>query len=76
MKAVFKTWLIIGIFFIVPIFIFAQNPPHPNGGNAPGSGNVPVGGAAPIGSGFVILISLASGWGVKSVFDAKKRNKL
>jgi hypothetical protein len=42
-----------------PMLIMAQQPPHPNNGNAPTPGNNgPVGGGAPIGSGDIILLAL------------------
>ena len=55
-----------------PIFLQAQNPPHPNGGNDPGSGNTPVGGGAPLDGGVSLLITLAIGYGVKKTYKLKK----
>ncbi len=75
MRNIIKT-ITITVLLSVPVFLFAQNPPHPNGGSGPGSGNTPVGGGAPIGSGFILLVSLATGFGVKKVYVARrlKRN--
>lgn len=75
MKKEIKSLLIIGLFLTIPIFSFAQNPPHPNGGGGPGSGNTPVGGGAPIGSGLLIMLSLAAGWGVKKTYSIIKDQK-
>ena len=53
--------------------MMAQNPPHPNGGNAPNSGtNTPVGGGAPIGGGLIIMIALGAAYGSKKVYNAFK----
>ena len=44
----------------LPLVMSAQNPPHPNGGQAPTTTtNSPVGGGAPIGNGTYILFVLA-----------------
>ncbi len=51
--------------------LFAQNPPHPNGGNAPGTGNNPVGGGAPIDGGLGILIALGAAYGFRKTRIAK-----
>jgi len=52
---------------LISVGLFAQTPPHPNGGGAPGSGNVPVGGGAPIGGGLIIMIALGTAYGLKRV---------
>jgi len=49
--------------------LFAQNPPHPNGGTAPGGTNTPVGGGAPIDGGLSILILLGAAYGSKKFFN-------
>ncbi|GAB4327594.1 MAG: hypothetical protein Kow00127_20350 [Bacteroidales bacterium] len=51
-------YLFLTLFFAVMLSasVFAQNPPHPNGGSAPGSGNTPVGGGAPLGEGITIML--------------------
>jgi hypothetical protein len=54
--------------------LFAQLPPHPNGGSAPGSGNTPVGGGAPISGGIIILLSLGIGYGTRRIYDIRNRN--
>jgi len=49
----------------------AQNPPHPNGGNAPNAGgttNGPVGGGAPVGNGTFILFALALAYAGRKVY--------
>ncbi len=57
--------LVIALFFIIPVVMLAQNPPHPNGGGAPGSGNTPVGGGAPIDGGMIIMLIFGSAYATK-----------
>lgn len=73
MKKIIRTAVLSAFLMGAPVFLLAQNPPHPNGGSAPGTGNTPVGGGAPIGSGIFILLALGAGYGSKKVFDARKR---
>lgn len=56
------------------LLIFAQAPPHPNGGYAPGSGstNTPVGGGAPVGSGTFFMLGLAGLYGGVKLYYIKK----
>jgi hypothetical protein len=55
-----------------PMILMAQQPPHPNNGNAPTPGtNGPVGGGAPIDSGLLILLALSFGYGVKNHFNKR-----
>lgn len=51
---------------------FAQNPPHPNGGNDPGAGNTPVGGGAPVGGSFIIMLTLGLGYTAKRVYHMRR----
>ncbi|MCB2221518.1 MAG: hypothetical protein KQI35_14055 [Bacteroidetes bacterium] len=67
MKKMIKITLIAFCMAIAPLFLQAQNPPHPNTGNNPGSGNTPVGGGAPIDGGISILLALGLGYGIKKV---------
>jgi hypothetical protein len=67
MKNKIKFALVVVLFATAPLFLHAQNPPHPNGGNNPGSGNTPVGGGAPIDGGISILLALGLGYGLKNV---------
>jgi hypothetical protein len=61
------------IFLSIPLWMTAQNPPHPNGGNAPGAGNNPVGSTgAPIDGGLSILIALGLGYGARKLYVVKK----
>ena len=71
-KIIFTTAII--ILTATATLTFAQNPPHPNGGNSPGSGNTPVGGGAPIGGGMLILISLGLGYSAKKIYEYRKNN--
>ncbi len=56
-----------------PIFLQAQLPPHPNGGNDPGSGNTPVGGGAPIDGGLSLMLAMAMGYGIKKTIRYKAK---
>ncbi len=56
--------------------LFAQNPPHPNGGNAPGSGNTPVGGGAPIDGGLTIMMLLGAAYGSKKLFKSNQKENI
>jgi len=67
MKKVKRT-LIIAALIAAPLFILAQNPPHPNGGSGPGTGNTPVGGGAPIDGGLTIMLLLGAAYGSKKIF--------
>ena len=66
--------IVAGAFVVAPLCMFAQ--PNPGGG----SGGDPVGGdpigggggQAPIGGGVVLLITLASGYGLKKVYELQK----
>jgi len=60
------------LFYVVSIN--GQVPPHPNDGGGPGSGDIPVGGGASIGGGFLILLSLAAGYGSKKIYEYRKRS--
>lgn len=69
-----KSLISSGIFvFLFSLSIMAQMPPHPNGGSEPGSGNIPVGGGAPLGGSFMILLSLSVGYGIRKVYDFRKK---
>jgi len=65
---------IVFLFFIL-VTTYAQLPPHPNGGGGPGGGQTPVGGGAPIGGSFLIMLSLATGYGVRKIYDFRKQAK-
>jgi hypothetical protein len=71
MKKIIK--LVVVLLFVAgPLVLFAQNPPHPNGGNDPTSGgNTPVGGA-PIDGGLSILMVLGSAYAFKKAYKLKK----
>jgi len=72
MKKALKNILIVAFLMTAPLFLLAQNPPHPNGGGAPGSGNTPVGGGAPIDGGLVMLIAMGSAYGAKKIWKFRK----
>jgi hypothetical protein len=50
----------------------AQNPPHPNGGNAPGSGNVPVGGGTPLDGGMGTLLLMGVAYAIRKRLAKRK----
>lgn len=77
MKTKIKTFVIVALISI-PLAMFAQGPPHPNGGNAPNpSTNTPVpGGGAPIGGGLVIMMALAAAYGTRKVTQSKRSSKI
>jgi hypothetical protein len=55
-----------------PLFLQAQNPPHPNGGNNPGGNNTPVGGSAPINGGITLLLVMGTGYGMRKIYRQRK----
>jgi hypothetical protein len=71
MKRILKLSLITFLFVLAPLFMLGQQPPHPNGGNAPGAGNGPVGGGAAIGSGLSILLAMGASYGLRRFYQAK-----
>jgi hypothetical protein len=67
--------IVAGAFAVAPLFMFAQPNPGGNGNGTPVGGD-PIGGGggtAPIGGGIVLLISMAAGYGMKKVFDARNK---
>lgn len=72
MKKALKIVTVAAFLLAAPLFIIAQNPPHPNGGNSPGSGNTPVGGAAPIDGGLSVMLVLGAAYGAKKIYQLKK----
>ena len=72
MKKIMKFLLVACIFLPGPLFMMAQNPPHPNGGSGPGTGNTPVGGGAPIDGGLSIMLILSAAYGSKKIYNLKK----
>ncbi len=73
MKKILRVIVVTAFILAGPLFMMAQNPPHPNGGNAPNSGtNTPVGGGAPIGGGLIIMMALGAAYGSKKVYKAFK----
>ncbi len=72
MKKALKVFIVTAFFITAPLFLLAQNPPHPNGGSGPGTGNTPVGGGAPIDGGISIMLILGAAYGSKKAFKAFK----
>jgi hypothetical protein len=70
MKKVIKILVIAAFLMVTPLFIIAQNPPHPNGGSGPGTGNTPVGGGAPVGEGLIIMMAIGIAYGSKKIYKA------
>ena len=73
MKKSIRILVISFILMAIPLFMVAQNPPHPNGGGAPGAGNTPVGGGAPLGGGLIIMMVLGAAYGIKKTFKYKHK---
>jgi hypothetical protein len=71
-----KKAIIISITAIVlmfaPMFIQAQNPPHPNGGNSPDATNTPVGGGAPLDGGITLLFAMGAGYAIRKTLKQSK----
>ena len=72
MKRIVIKSIIVSTAVLMSFGLFAQNPPHPNGGNAPGAGNTPVGGGAPIDGGLTFMIILGAAYGSKKLIAIKK----
>jgi hypothetical protein len=70
--------ILVSIFLLTsPLLIFAQIPPHPNGGAAPNSGsNAPVGGGAPIGGGLALLFAMGIAYGASKLYQKKSANSV
>jgi hypothetical protein len=65
--------IVTGAFVAAPLFMFAQPNPGGNGNGTPVGGDPIGGGTAPIGGGIVLLLSMAAGYGLKKVFDARNK---
>jgi len=66
--------IVTGAFVVAPLFMFAQPNPGNNSNQSPVGGNpIGGGGTAPIGGGIALLITMAVGYGVKRVFDARQK---
>jgi hypothetical protein len=66
--------ILAGAFTVAPLFMFGQPAPGGNGNGTPVGGDpIGGGGTAPIGGGIVLLLSMAAGYGMKKVFDARNK---
>ncbi|MCF8368572.1 MAG: hypothetical protein K9G76_05980 [Bacteroidales bacterium] len=72
MKNIIYKLFAIAAMMLLSFGLFAQNPPHPNGGGGPTGGNTPVGGGAPIDGGLTLMIIMGAAYGSKKLFTAKK----
>jgi hypothetical protein len=72
MKKALKILTISAFLMAAPLFMLAQNPPHPNGGNGPTGGNTPVGGGAPIDGGLSIMILMGAAYGARKIYQQQK----
>jgi hypothetical protein len=66
--------IVAGAFAVAPLFMFAQPNPGQNS-NGGGVSEPPIGGTAPIGGGVILLITLASGYGLKKVYELQQEKK-
>jgi hypothetical protein len=74
MKRIFKIWIFTAFLAISPVLLFAQTPPHPNGGAGPGSGNTKVGdnpAGAAIGDGVFILLALSMAYAGRKIYEIR-----
>jgi hypothetical protein len=71
-KRIFQL-IVAGAFIAAPMFLSAQPNPGGNGNGNPVGGDPIGGGTAPIGGGIVLLLSMAAGYGMKKVFDARNK---
>jgi len=67
-----KSIAVIMILTALPMLLSAQPQPSDSGIGG-GAGGNPVGGGAPIGGGFLILLSLALGYGIRRIYDFRKK---
>lgn len=75
-KFIQKTLLILALVtFTLAMPVLGQDPGDPPPPPEPGSqGDVPgPGESGPIGEGLLILLALGSGYGIKKIYDARKR---
>ncbi|NOX45584.1 MAG: hypothetical protein GXO89_01225 [Chlorobi bacterium] len=75
MKKIIKYTIAIIAMVLLSFGLFAQSPPHPNGGGGPGSGNAPVGGGAPIDGGLTFLLIMGAAYGSKKLFNKNDNNQ-
>ncbi|MFH1120890.1 MAG: hypothetical protein V1775_13785, partial [Bacteroidota bacterium] len=67
--------IVAGAFAVAPLCMFAQ--PNPGGGSGgdPVGGDPIGGGQAPIGGGVVLLVTLASAYGLKKVYQLQQEKE-
>ena len=74
MKATVIKTTAIATMVLLSFGLFAQTPPHPNGGTAPSRNNTPVGGGAPIDGGLTIMLLLGAVYAGKSLLKMEEGN--
>lgn len=72
MKTTFIKLFAVSVMALLSLSMYAQVPPHPNGGGGPGGGNTPVGGGAPIDGGLSFLLILGAAYGLKNKLKIKR----
>ncbi|MBU2650440.1 MAG: hypothetical protein KKA81_05855 [Bacteroidetes bacterium] len=72
MKKIFKYIALLTFLVFLSVGLAAQPQPGQNGDGS-GVGGDPIGGGASIGGGVAILLSLAAGYGLKKVYDARRK---
>ena len=68
-------YLIILAFLVMPLFssqIIAGDPPPPPNPGSEGDQD-PAGGGASIGGGLLVLLSLSAGYGLKKIYDSRRK---
>jgi hypothetical protein len=74
MKRKLRIMTIAAMLAFSPLFMLAQAPPHPNGGNAPGTGNTKVGdnpSGAGIGDGVFVLLALSMAYAGRKLYELR-----
>ena len=76
MKRFLKFFAAITVLMVISFAGLAQPNPGGQSGNGGEVGGPPIGGGggtAPVGGGIVLLLTMAAGYGMKKVFDAKNK---
>lgn len=78
MKTLIKSLILACFLMIVPLLsniALADGPPAPPGSHDAGGNTPPAGNGAPIDGGLSILLTLATGFGIKKIYDLRKNQQ-